>query len=91
MWPAWLLQPLRPQGQCGWDGRAGTGPLSLHFLFNDQREGSHGPSSPWDLSEVVDPEFKDLVDLPSRKSLWNCIFCSQLIIRHVLFRILVAA
>ena len=24
------------------------------------------------LSEVVDPEFKDLVDLPSRKSLWNC-------------------
>ena len=53
MWPAWLLQPLRPQGQCGWDGRAGTGPLSLHFLFNDQREGSHGPSSPWDLSETM--------------------------------------
>ena len=39
--------------QCGWDGRAGTGPPSLHFLFNDQREGSHGPSCPWDLSETT--------------------------------------
>ena len=49
------LRP-RPAGRCGrsgWGGRVGTGPPSLHFLFDNQREGCPGPGSPWDLSETT--------------------------------------
>ena len=61
-------QPV-PYVETGWKIQAEP----IRFLSQESRK-----EEAVNLSEVVDPEFKDLVDLPSRKSLWNCMQTTSL-------------